>query len=77
MSIRTPTTPTNDLSYSLSATFSIPNYATELPLFYNGEEDYPEHRAPVQHDFVMQPSKNPCDGTEQFLYGSNPHEISM
>jgi hypothetical protein len=78
MSIRTPTTPTNDLAYNFSAAFNIPDYATEVPLFYSGEEDYPDHRAPVQHEFGMPPSKPPCpDGIEQFSYGSNPHEISM
>jgi hypothetical protein len=79
VSIRTPTTPTNDLSYHFSAAFNIPNYAAEMPLFYSGEEDYPEHnRAHVQHEFVMQPSKPLCsDGIGQFPYGSNPHEVPM
>lgn len=78
MSIHTPTTPTNDPSYSFSAAFNIPNYPTEVPLFYGGEEDYQESGASVQHEFVMQPQKDPCsDGMEHFPYGSNPQEISM
>jgi hypothetical protein len=78
VSIHTPTTPTNDLSYSFSAAFNVPTYPTEVPLFYNGEEDYVERGASVQHEFVMQPHKGPCsDGMEHFPYGSNRQEFSM
>ena len=78
MSIHTPTTPTNDLSYSFSAAFAIPTYPADVPMFYNSEEDYAENAAAGQHDFVMQPQKDPCSGAmEHFAYGPNAQVISM
>ena len=78
MSIHTPTTPTNDLSYSFSAAFAIPTYPIEVPLFYNSEEEHTENAASAQHEFIMQPQKDPCvDGLDHFPYASNPQEISM
>ena len=78
ISIHTPSTPTNDLSYSFSAAFAIPTYSSEVPMFYNGEEEYTEDAASVQHEFVMRPQKDPCTGgMEHFAYGSNPQDISM
>jgi hypothetical protein len=78
MSIHTPTTPTNDLSYSFSAAFDMPAYPTDVPLFYNSKEDYAERAASVQREFVMQPQKGPCsDLMECFPYGSNRPEFSM
>jgi len=78
MSIHTPATPTNELSYSFSAAFSIPTYPTEMPLFYSSEEEYLESAASVQQEFVMQPQKDSCvDGMGHFPYGPNAHGISM
>jgi hypothetical protein len=67
MSIHTPATPTNELSYSFSEAFGIPAYPTEMPLFYSGEEEYLENAASVRQELFMQPQKDSCiDGMENF-----------
>lgn len=67
MSIHTPSTPTNEPSYSFSAAFGIPTYPTEMPLFYSSEEEYLESAASVRQEFVMQPPKDSrVDGMGHF-----------
>jgi hypothetical protein len=77
MSINTPATPDNDLSYGFSAAFAVPTYPTEVPLFCDDEE-YMEKGATLQHEFVIQPQKDPYSGgMDHFPYGPNSQEISM
>jgi hypothetical protein len=78
MSIHTPATPTNELSYSFSAAFDIPTYPSEMPLFYSNEEEYLENVASRQQEFAMQPQKDSCvDGMKHFPYGPNASGIQM
>jgi hypothetical protein len=78
MSIHTPATPTNELSYSFSAVFDIPAYPSKMPLFYSNEEEYLENVASVQQEFAMQPQKDSCvDGMKHFQYGPNASDIQM
>ncbi len=78
LSIHTPTTPTNDISYNFSSAFGMPTHYAEASLFYSGEEEYTANTASTQHELVMQPKRDPCiDEIERFHYGSGLHGISM
>ena len=55
LSVHTPITPTNEGSYNFSSTFGIQSYNTELPIFYNGDEDFSINHVDSQQDFLIQP----------------------
>jgi hypothetical protein len=78
MSIHTPATPTNELSYSFSAAFGIPTSPTEMSLFYSSEEEYLESAASVKQELVVQPQKDSCvDGMGHFPSSPNAQGTSM